>query len=306
MLQLFRDRPIISRLAAFVLICVVYASILGPLITTSTAFKSYDFTYYGSIGKALLFGALTLGVLAYKKKGNLTLLPFEFAQWFWAVLSVVSFAGAWVGFLHISNHQNLSIAISVHVLLWLSLLTAGVFVFGLANIKQLSRKLSREIRLSLLVTILFFGFLFAVYDLWRPLSYSVMYSVKFLMRIIGVHSQITSNMTLLFSKFSITISKYCSGIESIAFFTALYVLIGLTDWQKLIRKRYFALFFPGLVLLFAFNILRVFALILAGYYINPHIAFSLFHTYAGMVFFIVYSIVFWAFSYKFMLKPPTE
>jgi exosortase/archaeosortase family protein len=54
--------------------------------------------------------------------------------------------------------------------------------------------------------------------------------------------------------------------------------------------------------LFGFNILRVFVLILGGYFINPHIAFSLFHTYAGMIFFIIYSALFWGVCYKYMLR----
>jgi exosortase/archaeosortase family protein len=61
-------------------------------------------------------------------------------------------------------------------------------------------------------------------------------------------------------------------------------------------------FVPALLLLFGLNILRVYVLVMAGYYINPQIAFSLFHTYAGMVFFIIYSGIFWAVSYKWMLQ----
>jgi exosortase/archaeosortase family protein len=107
--------------------------------------------------------------------------------------------------------------------------------------------------------------------------------------------------TLLFNKFGINIIEYCSGIESIALFTGLYALIGVLDWQRFNHKRVIYIFPIGLIILFLFNILRVFVLILGGYYINPSIAFSLFHTYAGMVFFILYSIIFWAVSYKSLL-----
>jgi len=54
--------------------------------------------------------------------------------------------------------------------------------------------------------------------------------------------------------------------------------------------------------LFVLNIVRVYGLIMAGYYINPEIAFSLFHTYAGMVFFILYSAVFWAVAYRYLIN----
>ena len=107
-------------------------------------------------------------------------------------------------------------------------------------------------------------------------------------------------------KFGITVAEFCSGIESIALFTALYAIVGLLDRHRLNIKRYLWIFPIALVLLFGLNIVRVYSLIMAGYYIDPEIAFSLFHTYAGMVFFILYSVVFWLVAYKYLLKAPRK
>jgi exosortase/archaeosortase family protein len=79
----------------------------------------------------------------------------------------------------------------------------------------------------------------------------------------------------------------------------------MMDWKRLHVRRYFVVFPLALLGLFACNILRVFGLVMAGYYINPRIAFSLFHTYAGMLFFILYSAIFWALAYRHLLKKDT-
>ena len=160
----------------------------------------------------------------------------------------------------------------------------------------------REALIAIGLGIAFYGFLTLVYHLWTFLSAAVLHIVRWLLGIFGLHSTVLPPRTLVFNKFGIEIAQYCSGIESIALFTALYALVGVLDWQRFNHKRYLYIFPAALIILFGFNILRVAFLIAAGYYINPHIAFSLFHTYAGMVFFILYSILFWAISYRWMLK----
>jgi exosortase/archaeosortase family protein len=151
------------------------------------------------------------------------------------------------------------------------------------------------------LAILFYGLLAIVYSLWEVLASIVLHSVKWLLGLSGLHSIIIQPRILLLDKFGINIAQYCSGIESIALFSGLYILTGVLDWNKFNHRRFLYTFPVALFILFGLNIIRVYVLILAGYYINPQIAFSLFHTYAGMLFFIAYSLVFWAVSYKFML-----
>jgi exosortase/archaeosortase family protein len=108
---------------------------------------------------------------------------------------------------------------------------------------------------------------------------------------------------LLTDKFGITVAESCSGIESIALFSGLYIIVGLLDRERLNIRRYIWVFPAALAMLFALNIVRVFALIAAGYYINAEFAFSLFHTYAGLIFFILYSVIFWAAFYRYLMAP---
>jgi len=107
-----------------------------------------------------------------------------------------------------------------------------------------------------------------------------MYSVRWLLLTFnGLSTFIVPPRTIVLSKFGVEISQFCSGIESIALFTGFYAIIGVIDRDRLNFKRYAALFVPALILIFACNILRVYVLIAAAYYINPHIEFTLFHTY---------------------------
>jgi exosortase/archaeosortase family protein len=176
--------------------------------------------------------------------------------------------------------------------------------FGQDNLRQLGRGYRRELLWALAIAAGFYAFLTAVYALWQPLAGVVLACTKALLGWQGIESEIVPPYTLLFDKFGVTIAQTCSGIESIALFSGLYAIVGLLDWQQLDHRRYLVVFPLALALLFGLNIIRVYLLIVAGYYIDPQIAFSLFHTYAGMVFFILYSVAFWLTTYKHLLRKP--
>ena len=126
-------------------------------------------------------------------------------------------------------------------------------------------------------------------------------SVSVLLRVSGIDVTLTPQHTLLLGEFGVDVAKYCSGIESIALFTALYLLVAVLDWERLDHRKLLLLFLPALLILFGVNIARVYALLLAAYFINTEISLSLFHSYAGMVFFIIYSALFWRVSYGWLL-----
>ena len=172
---------------------------------------------------------------------------------------------------------------------------------GWANLTRLWDAYRRQLQLAAGIAVAFFAFLTLVYALWQPLASVVMYCVDALLRLTGLVTLVVPPNTLILDKFGITIAEYCSGIESIALFTGLYLIVGLLDWPRLNRRRYFIVFPFALLLLMALNVVRVYGLIVAGYFINPEIAFSLFHTYAGLVFFIIYSAIFWAVAYKHLV-----
>lgn len=234
---------------------------------------------------------------------DLKLKPWKVFNLVWLILSVLGYIGVWIGTDKLlAGNTSLVLVAIVQFLLIVSLIFAAGGIFGSANLRLLINKYKRELLYALVLVIVFYGFLTLVYGLWRVLSTIVIHSVKWLLNLTGLTATIIPPRTLLLDKFGINIAQYCSGIESIALFTGLYALIGILDWKRFNHKKLLSVFPIALIVLLGLNILRVYVLILGGYYINPHIAFSLFHTYAGMVFFIIYSGLFWIVSYKWMLQ----
>jgi exosortase/archaeosortase family protein len=295
--------PLLTRTAAFLTVFIVFSGIIGPRIISHGLVNKDGFQVYGGAGKALLFGAIAFLLLVQRSSSSLKLKKW---QWrdnaVWLFIAVLALAGAWLGVSKLlSGDHGTSWVFLVHTCLLASIVFAAGGTLGPANLRLLARTYKKQILVSISLTILFYVFLMAVYGLWKFLAAIVLHSVSWLLNSVGIKASIIPPRTLILKKFGINVAQYCSGIESIGLFTAFYALIGVLDWQRFNHRRYLWVFPFGLLLLFGFNILRVFVLILGGYYINPQIAFSLFHTYAGMALFIIYSTIFWAIAYKRLL-----
>lgn len=295
--------PLLWRSAAFVGLFIAYSGLLGSRIIAAGIVGSYGFDWYGGIGKAGLFGGLALLLLLWRRDVQTKLRPWHPRLLLWLGLSVISFGLAWFCITKLLVHRSGFVwPAAVHVFLIASVLFALGGVFGPRNLRALAKQHKQQLYITFGLGTGFYVFMTAVYSLWEVLAGVVLNSVAFLLHTAGLSVAILPPRSLLLSKFGIEIAQFCSGIESMALFTALYLLIGVLDWRRLNHTKYIAVFPIALVILFGLNILRVFSLVLAGYYINPEFAFSLFHTYAGMVFFIVYSLIFWAISYRWMCR----
>lgn len=295
--------PLIKRAVAFLAVFVLYSGLIGSRIVGGGILYKDHFGIYGGLGKSALFAAIAFVIMVVQRGYDLKLKPWKVFNLVWIILSVLSYIGAWIGTdkLLAGNTSLVWVAI-VQVLLIFSLIFAAGGIFGSTNLRLLINKYKRELLYVLGLVAVFYGFLTLVYGLWRVLAAVVLHSVKWLLGITGLIATIIPPRTLLLDKFGINIAQYCSGIESIALFTGLYALIGILDWGRFNHKKLLSIFPLALLLLLGLNIIRVYVLILVGYYINPHIAFSLFHTYAGMIFFILYSLIFWEVSYSWMLR----
>jgi exosortase/archaeosortase family protein len=298
----FLSTPLIRRALAFAVIFVMVSGLLGPRLISSGLLYRYHFDVYGGLGKATLFGATALGILISRRQDRPDSKPWKYSNTIWLVLALLSCITAEISINHLVHGS--------HGAFWptlthLSLLASIVFAlcgcFGLTTLISLIRTYKKELLISIGLAVAFYALLLAVYGLWKVLAAVVLHSVKWLLGLLGLPSAILPPRTLLFDKFGIDVAQYCSGIESIALFTGLYAIIAVLDWPKFNHRKLLVAFPIALLILFGFNILRVSVLILAGYYINPHIAFSLFHTYAGMIFFIVYAGIFWTLFYKRLL-----
>ena len=299
--------PLLWRAATFLVAFVIISGVIGPKIISHGLVSKDGFQIYGGAGKALLFGVLALALLVWREGVDIDLPSWRTHNLTWFALALISIVGAWFGVdkLIIDSHSA-TWAVLTHACLLAGVVFALGGSFGPASLRRLFQKYKRQLAITLIMSVAFYGLLYAVYGLWTVLSAAVLHSVRWLLAGIGLHSTVIPPRTLLFKKFGIQVAEYCSGIESIALFSALYLLVGILDWSHFDQHKYLGIFLPALIVLFGFNILRVAVLILGGYYINPQIAFSLFHTYAGMVFFILYSILFWAVSYRWMLQKKVD
>lgn len=299
--------PLLWRVIVFLCLFLLISGIAGPRIISGGILFKDGFGLYGGVGKALIFALIAFFLLARHNKTQVVLTPWQPLLLGWLVASFIAFMASWAGVdgLLAGDRQPMNLILA-HSGLLLSIICAVIACMGPKNIQLLWRQYSREALISVGLAVAFYVFLTVVYALWQPLASVVLWGVGGLLDISGLKSMIVPPHTLIFDKFGITIAEYCSGIESIALFTSLYAVVGLLDWHRINKRRYFMVFPFALLVLFGLNIVRVYALIMAGYHINQEIAFSLFHTYAGMVFFILYSAVFWALAYKYLLGKPKK
>jgi exosortase/archaeosortase family protein len=295
--------PLFRRLLAFFGSFVILSGLIGSYIIGQGVLEVGHFEIYGPLGKALLFAGIAFSLLIRSKKAPIldAWIPRHFV---WAGIALASYTLAWAGVLQMATVHSVPVALTIatHVLLIGSVGSILLACFGARELLRLGGYYRGQLVAALASAAGFSALLWAVYQSWEILAGMVLHAVRFLLDLTGIAAAVIPPHTLLLDKFGVTIAQSCSGVESIALFTGLYALVGLLDWNKLNHRRFWLLLPVALVGLFLFNIVRVYLLIIGGYYIDPEIAFSLFHTYAGMVFFIIYAGVFWKLAYGWLLK----
>jgi exosortase/archaeosortase family protein len=297
--------PLLGRVVVFLCFFVLVSGLIGARIIGGGILYAGGFAIYGGLGKAAIFGLIAFVLLVRKSSVNLTLSykPWRPILLSWAVAALGFFVMAWTGVDSLLTRRvEIASIVGAHVGLVLCVACVAIDCFGPYNIRLLWRAYRHELIYSSVIAALFYVFLQVVYGLWQPLAQIVLQGVHGLLALVSIDTTLVSPNILLTDKFGITIAESCSGIESIALFSGLYIIVGLLDRDRLNVWRYTWVFPIALTLLFALNIVRVFALIAAGYYINAELAFSLFHTYAGLIFFVLYSAVFWAIAYRYIVK----
>lgn len=284
-------RPILQRAGVFALGFVIFSGVLGPQIIARGLVGHGVFAWYGYLGKILLVALAVFVLLLYRRGTSPAVLPWQRAQAGWFVAAAGSAAAAWF-----------ADGIVVHAAIAAGVASLGLGSFGWRNMCRIAKFYTKELWLAAAIGAGFFGLLCAVYASWPMLAGATLRSVKYLLETGGLHTAVVPPDMLVLDKFAVSVTKYCSGVESLALFCCLYGFVSVLDWHRLNHARLAALFLPALALLFACNIARIYVLILAAYYVNQHIAFGLFHTYAGLMFFAAYAGLFWAAAYKWLTK----
>lgn len=298
---------LLRRVIVFIVGFVLLSGVIGSSVIRDGYLFRYHFDIYGSAGKVLIVAILAFLILVRRrvkeikesKVNNVELLGF-----------VISIVCAGLFFVATSllidkqaSFQSYPVGgLLAHLLLISSVGFWGIASFGSRLIAQIMWLFHREL-LGCLAGALLFYFAFSyIFSLWPYLSGIVLVSVVFLLRFSFDPVTVLTPLTVQLPQFSVTIGEYCSGIESLFLFSSLYFLIGLVDRERFNFRKFFGVY-PLLVFgLIIINIFRVYIIILSGVFISPTVAATLFHTYLGMVFFIIYFIVFWKLSYNWLLR----
>lgn len=299
----------IQRVIGFVIAFVAISGISGSwLISTNRLLFEFHFDIYGSAGKAILFGVVVFFLLTRDRITQLDISAWKPTNFIFCGLSLISLGLFFFGASQLLQYQAATqaplLTIFTHSMLWLSGLSITIGIFGTEFIRQLWQKCRSELLVTAgLSTIFYFLFGF-IFQLWPYLSKIVLWAVLGLLHLTEPSVKVVPPLTLQLPEFAITIGEYCSGIESLFLITTLYLLIGCLEWRRLRKIAFLLHYFPLIIGMFGLNIVRVYVIIQAGVLFNPEIAAKLFHTYLGMILFMVYFFLFWTWSAPNVIQKP--
>ena len=291
------------KTGVFVLLFIIFSGIVGVSVFSNGLLGKWKIDIYGRVGYIILFSMAGF-ILLYRKK----LTEFKVFKRFTRdnLMLVLSFALLSVFYI-VSNRIN-NLTPNFINILWFHMLALSGFVFlvlgvyGVDFVKSFIKKFKRELIYFLVFGIIVYSFMKAVWSLWPYLSLAVLEAVKFLLKIIGINVEILGPAVISVNGFAVQIAEACSGVYSIFIFSALYLFIVLLDWKDMNKKKAISVFIPAVLGAFAFNILRVFVLMLVGAFISRSLALGMYHSYAGMIFFLIYFMLFWGLLYKWMKR----
>ena len=299
-------RQLLFKSVLFLLFFITISGIIGPWVIGTKLLSEFYFYLYGNLGKMVLFSAvvfflltkdriLKIGKAEYGRKNYIFI--------FIAILLLpIFFTLANLLLTEQSFTTNLPLSLATHAITILIPTFLLVGTFGVDHLLRFARIFKKELLTCVGLSLVFDAAIFYVWRLWPYLSDIVLKSEYFLFSRIFDTVSIIHPRTLFVEKFAVSIEQACSGLDSLFLFSILYLIIGLIDWKKFNHKKLLFMFLVAGIGLFFINILRVFLLILAGVLISPEITTQLFHTYLGMVLFIIYFGLFWKLTYKWMQK----
>ncbi len=296
-------KQFLVRTVIFIVVFMAFSYLIGTRIFLDDFISVWKISIYTRIGYILLFSILGFILLYRKRLTEFPIYKYKVKDGVMMALSVIALAGFYFVETY-SSQINLTILnmILVHALGISIFVFLALGIYGIDFAKHFVKKFKKELFYFLIFAIITYSFMNLVWSLWPYLSLAVLKVTTFLLKIIGISVATFGTNGITVNGFSVIIAEACSGIYSIFIFTALYLFIVFLDWSKINKKKAAALFVPAVLGAFLFNIIRVFTLMLVGAYISREVALGLYHSYSGMLFFLIYFILFWGLLYKWMKK----
>jgi exosortase/archaeosortase family protein len=295
----FKELALRTIVFLFAFISISY--FIGQKIVASQLLYGFDIYIYGGMGYLFLFCVLGFFVLSREKLFKLKKEERVVIDYVFLILSMVFLALFYIIEINIDIiSENFINKILIHVIFLSTFITLVLGVIGVNYVKNIARDYKREILYFLIFFVLSYSLMNYVWKLWPYLSFMVSKAVYLLLKLLSDQVILRGDDVLIFEGFGAKIGEACSGIYSIFIFSGLFVFIVFMDWYKINKKKAALLFLPAVLGAFLVNIFRVFLLMVVGAYFSEEAALGLYHSYTGMVFFMIYFVIFWYFAYKWM------
>jgi len=300
------QKPLLFKLLLFCALFIIVTGITGSWVVSNNLLYGFNFFIYGNLGKMVLISVIVFGLLIRKTLKDLEKLPKLNSNILYIVLSFLLIP---IFFLLGSNllqykffSANIPLSLITHGILILipALLLPGIFGFNF--LISFAKRFRREMLVCLSIAIFYDVAIFYVWNLWPIFSDGVLQSVRFLLSLTSSNVQVIQPRILIVNNFAIAIEEACSGLDSLFLFSSLYLLIAILDFKEFNKIKLLGMIIPAAIGLYLVNILRVYLLIIIGAYVSPDLSVKLFHTYLGMVLFIIFFFAFWKLFYAWMKK----
>lgn len=296
-------KQFLLRTGIFLIVFIAISYFLGRKAYGNDMLYGFNFWIYGGIGYILLFSILGFILLYRHRLFNLKKQERKKEDWILLVISLVLvFVFYYLEVNLDSIKVNMINALLLHLLLLSMISFLIVGIFGSKFVASFIRSFKKELFYFFIFGLIAYSLMNKVWSLWPYLSSIVSHVVYFLLNLIDPKTIFNAPDVIKFKGFAVRIAEPCSGIYSIFLFTGLYLFISFIDWKKLNKLKVISLFVPALIGAFLVNIFRVFLLMIVGAYLSKEAALGLYHSYTGMIFFMIYFIIFWALAYKWMKK----
>lgn len=294
-------KQFLIKTGIFVILFIALSLIIGQRIVNSSLLYGFNIFIYGGMGYVLLF-CIAGFVLVYRERLlKLDKVGHKIGDYALVGLAIALAIGFYVLELNIDSISvNWGNTVLIHIFFLSIFIALLLGIYGLTFLRRFVKEFKREIAYFLGFGIIVYVLMYQVWKLWPYFSLMVLKTVAFLSELFTSSIQITPPFTLRVGGFAAQIGEACSGVYSIFIFTAIYLLIIFLDWDKLNKKRALAMFIPAVIGAFLVNILRVWGLFIAGAYFSTELALGLYHSYTGMILFLIYFGIFWYFAYKYI------
>lgn len=292
-----------SRLIIFASLFIAYSGIIGSWLIPTRLLYGYGFYLYANLGKLVLISFVVLALLFRHLRPRLTpllpLLRYHLVSLLLSLpLSLVFYFLASSLLLTSSFATSLWLSIATHMALISVPLALLIGCFGIRFIANFIKTFAKEIFATIGFAIVYDVAIFQVWKLWPLFSSAVLQAVRALSQIFTSQVTLVYPRTLYVRGYGVEIGESCSGLDSLFMFITMSIIIAVVDWKSLNHTKLAIMAIPGLLGLYLVNILRVFTLVMIGAFVSPELASKLFHTYLGMVLFILYFFLFWRLAYR--------